>query len=678
MPNEFATKRPEIMKSTQDWSTFRINGRQALIEQWFQDRAVNAFRRMWVLVIVACIAATTADAQVCPFDDGNSSLAVEGLILTRYALGVTGAPLVMSTGIDAVDAPSVEAAINCPSCGLNITGNPTMTVADATIISRKLAGFSGDALTANLNLGTGTRNTNALVQSFLLGGCGATGGTVTSITAGTGLTGGVIATTGTIAADTTYLQRRVSGSCALPGSYIIGISADGTVTCSTPPTGGPGTVTQVQTGPGLTGGPITGAGTVNLASTQLLPTTACSTDQIAKWSGSAWICAAAPPAFPICIIGQVMRVGVSGGLQCGNLPHTIFTNAEAGVSFTYTSIAVGSDGRPVVAYRTSATSTLRLLKCGDASCSGGNVDTEIDSSPGTGYFASAAVAADNRPIIAYYHVNNADLMVTKCGNTECSSGNVTTLVDGVGESVGAYTSIAIPADGRPVISYRDFANTALKVVKCGNAACSNGNAFSTLDTNAAEFTSIAIGADGFPVVAYFDAINTALKVARCADAACAASATVTLDDTSANTGQYASIAVPADGRPVVSYHDQSNSRLRYARCGNAGCTTGNVRSTLDDSVSSVGQYASIALGSDGLPVVSYRDSLNADLKVIKCGSLTCASASRITTTVDRADNVGAFSSLAMPADGLPVIAYQDITNNAFKVLKCSNAACANP
>ena len=58
------------------------------------------------------------------------------------------------------------------------------------------------------------------------------GGGVTSITAGTGLTGGTITTTGTLAADTAYLQRRVNGSCA-PGSSIRTINADGTVACET-------------------------------------------------------------------------------------------------------------------------------------------------------------------------------------------------------------------------------------------------------------------------------------------------------------------------------------------------------------------------------------------------------------------------------------------------------------
>ena len=198
---------------------------------------VTSLQRVKVAALITLAGALSllpvlVSAQTCPFDDGNSSLAVEGLVLTRYALGVTGAPLVANSGIAAVDAPTVEASINCPSCGLNITGNPSMTVADATIISRKLAGMTGSALTNGLALGSGTRNTPAAVQSFLLAGCGASGGTVTSITAGSGLTGGTISSSGTITADTTYLQRRVSSSCAV-GSSIRAIAADGTVTCQT-------------------------------------------------------------------------------------------------------------------------------------------------------------------------------------------------------------------------------------------------------------------------------------------------------------------------------------------------------------------------------------------------------------------------------------------------------------
>lgn len=61
---------------------------------------MNQFPWVQLLAITACAAMIlpTQAQQTCPFDDGNSSLMVEGVILTRYALGITGAPLVMSTG----------------------------------------------------------------------------------------------------------------------------------------------------------------------------------------------------------------------------------------------------------------------------------------------------------------------------------------------------------------------------------------------------------------------------------------------------------------------------------------------------------------------------------------------------------------------------------------------------
>ena len=51
-----------------------------------------------------------------------------------------------------------------------------------------------------------------------------------------------------------------------------------------------GTVTSVGTGSGLTGRPITITGMINLAATNLLPTVACGTNQIPKWNGGAWTC----------------------------------------------------------------------------------------------------------------------------------------------------------------------------------------------------------------------------------------------------------------------------------------------------------------------------------------------------------------------------------------------------
>jgi len=135
------------------------------------------WRTAHVAALGLALAGTAAHAQQsCPFDGGDASLAKEGLILSRYALGITGAPLVANTGIPAASAQTVEDSINSPAWGLNITGNtdvsgaPVLTTNDATIISRKIAGFSGAALTNGLAL-SGPRNTPTAVQNFLLAGC---------------------------------------------------------------------------------------------------------------------------------------------------------------------------------------------------------------------------------------------------------------------------------------------------------------------------------------------------------------------------------------------------------------------------------------------------------------------------------------------------------------------------
>ena len=68
---------------------------------------------------------------------------------------------------------------------------------------------------------------------------------------------------GTSQINATQVQRRVTGSCPA-GQYIRVISQTGTVTCGTDANAG-GTVTSIETGTGLTGGPITGTGSIAIA-----------------------------------------------------------------------------------------------------------------------------------------------------------------------------------------------------------------------------------------------------------------------------------------------------------------------------------------------------------------------------------------------------------------------------
>ena len=113
------------------------------------------------------------------------------------------------------------------------------------------------------------------------------------------------------------------------------------------------------------------------------------------------------------------------------------------------------------------------------------------------------------------------------------------------------------------------------------------------------------------------------------------------------------------------------------RCNDAACTGGNESiSTVDDPANNVGSFSSIAIGSDGLPVISYRDNSAQAVKIAKCNDESCTGENEIITTLDdTANDLGWYTSIAIGSDGLPVISYSDFSVGVLKVAKCYKPAC---
>lgn len=383
----------------------------------------------------------------------------------------------------------------------------------------------------------------------------------------------------------------------------------------------------------------------------------------------------------VCPIGQAMRgVNSDGTVVCGNGAATADDGAIGSIVGSYASAAIGNDGLPIISHRDDTADGLRVTHCGNPQCTDNNVTTLVDNpADSVGRYSSIAIGADGFAVIAHFNLSALALRVTHCSNVACTSANSLNVDDPIGITVGEYAALAIGADGLPIVSHRDATNGALRVTHCGTISCTSGNVSTTIDNPAngvGMTTSIAIGLDGRAVISHQDATAGALRITHCANVACTAANSSTNADTPANAvGSHSSIAIGTDGFPVVSHRDATIGGLRLTHCGNATCTTGNTSVTLDNPPGDAGYSSSLAIGADGLPVVSHLDASTHTLRVAHCSGVTCGGRNSTAVVDDPAAAVAGGTGLVIAPDGLPLIAFQNATTNTLRVARCGTRTC---
>jgi hypothetical protein len=286
--------------------------------------------------------------------------------------------------------------------------------------------------------------------------------------------------------------------------------------------------------------------------------------------------------------------------------------------------------------------------------------------PNVGEWTSLALGSDGQPRISYYDVDHTSL---KFAQRQSSGKWVTSWVDGWdgtsgtpdGGDVGSYTSIAMNANGMPVISYFQAAGptaplqTALKLAVATVAS----------PTSASDWTTSIVDSANKPAPPCFPA--------TCTNTETCVGTKPTVDG--------GAIELPDGGcEPAVPPDNGGNCLTTATTCGSgdAGCSSSEAcvngadggaatcmptfaATSFTDLVQGVGLFSSLAFDSTGNTLIAYYDRLHGALRLAKgtAGAFTV-------TTIDGIDpascestgNVGLFPNLKVNGATL-AIAYQD-------------------
>ncbi len=225
----------------------------------------------------------------------------------------------------------------------------------------------------------------------------------------------------------------------------------------------------------------------------------------------------------------------------------IVDNPPADHPATEVQLAVSAEGLPIMAYLVSSTG-LTVAHCNNPSCAGGApavVKHVVDSAARPGTWPAIAIGGDGRPIVAYWLYATNRLKVAKCrlwncgcddpydpdDDTGCAGDFFFQEIPPIADQSEAYgVSLTVGADGLPTIAYSARSIHGVAVVKCSQADC-GARSMTNFALNdgvlvAGYQPSITIGVDGLPLVAYQrhepppDGNLTALMVMHCSNPFC--------------------------------------------------------------------------------------------------------------------------------------------------------------
>lgn len=362
---------------------------------------------------------------------------------------------------------------------------------------------------------------------------------------------------------------------------------------------------------------------------------------------------------------------------------------DAGPVAGHPSVAIGSDGLPLIAYE-SASGRLRLVKCYDPGCIDGSVVDINDPPTGTtsGRYNSVAIGPDGNPAIAFHDTVDVALKLVKCISDNCAGGGFEFRTIDPGPYVSVDVALAFDPDGKAVFAYQDSSQQALMLARCQNVGCGNVSievlAPLAGGVHHGQHATIAIGENGASVVSgrRWSTQDTALDYIVCADSPCV----VPPDSLFGGIGQpidNPAMALTADFRPVFSYHGETEDSLMFGWCETPVCTGTRHSRVLDDGSRGAGTYSAIGVRPDGRPIIAYQKGVTfigggLALYVVECNDSDCATWQQFPIDERSGQITGVDPAIVIGADGSAIIAYKDATANSLKFARCDPQSCQDP
>jgi len=117
----------------------------------------------------------------------------------------------------------------------------------------------------------------------------------------------------------------------------------------------------------------------------------------------------------------------------------------------YASMAIGVSGFPIISYFDDTNETVKVAACANLACTDSTITTidHVGNGP-THKHTSIDIGSDGNPVVAYFHVDDHSVRVAACADQSCS----TSTTSQVSPLASGVLSMKVGRYGRPLVAYQ--------------------------------------------------------------------------------------------------------------------------------------------------------------------------------------------------------------------------------